>query len=47
MKAIKLEFYKLRHKHLFLMITLFLLVEIAWTFMATSMSISRNPDYAT
>jgi hypothetical protein len=46
MKAIRLEFYKLRHKHLFLMITLFLLVEIAWTFMSTSMSISRNPDYA-
>jgi len=47
MKAIRLEFYKLRHKHLFLMITLFLIVEIAWVFMATSMSISRSPDNAT
>lgn len=46
MKAIGLEFYKLRHKHLFLMVTLFLLVEIAWAFMATSVSISRNPENA-
>lgn len=43
MKLIGLEFYKLRHKHLFLMTTLFLLVEIGWAFMATSMSITRNP----
>ena len=28
------------------MVTLFLIVEIAWAFMATSMSISRNPDNA-
>lgn len=46
MKAISLEFYKLRHKHLFLMVTLFLLVEIGWAFMAVSMSISRNPNNA-
>ncbi|MEI3612710.1 ABC transporter permease [Pseudogracilibacillus sp. SO30301A] len=46
MKAISLELYKLRHKHLFLMVTLFLTVEIAWAFMATSMSISHNPDNA-
>lgn len=46
MKAILLEFYKLRHKHLFLMMTLILLVEITWAFMATSMSISRNPEIA-
>lgn len=44
MKAVSLEFYKLRHKHLFLMVTLFLLMEIGWAFMATSMSISRNPN---
>ncbi len=44
MKTICLEFYKLRHKHLLLMVTLFLFVEIAWAFMAASMSISRNPD---
>lgn len=46
MKAVSLELYKLRHKHLFLMVTLFLLVEIGWAFMATSMSIFRNPDNA-
>ncbi|WP_281533259.1 ABC transporter permease [Anaerocolumna aminovalerica] len=46
MKAVNLELYKLRHKHLFLMVTLFLLVEIGWAFMASSMSISRNPDNA-
>ncbi|MBN6187777.1 ABC transporter permease [Aneurinibacillus sp. BA2021] len=46
MKVISLELFKLRHKHLLLMVTLFLLVEIAWAFMATSMSISRNPDNA-
>lgn len=46
MKEVNLELYKLRHKHLFLMVTLFLLVEIGWAFMASSMSISRNPDNA-
>lgn len=46
MKAIGLELYKLRHKRLLLMITLFMLVEIAWAFMAASMSISRNPNNA-
>lgn len=46
MRVIRLEFYKLRHKHLFLTITLFLLVEIMWAFMATSMSISRNLEIA-
>lgn len=46
MKVISFELYKLRHKHLFLMVTLFLLVEIGWAFMASSMSISRNPDSA-
>lgn len=46
MKVVSLEFYKLRHKHLFSMVTLFLFVEIGWAFMATSMSISRNPNNA-
>lgn len=46
MKAVRLELYKLRHKHLFFMVILILLVEIGWAFMATSMSISRNPDNA-
>lgn len=46
MKAISLELYKLRHKHLFLMVILFLIVEIGWAFMVTNMSITRNPDNA-
>lgn len=46
MKMVGLEWYKLRHKHLFLMVTLFSFVEIGWAFMASSMSISRNPDNA-
>ncbi|GGG88512.1 ABC transporter permease [Paenibacillus radicis (ex Gao et al. 2016)] len=46
MKMIGLEFFKLRRKRLFLMISLFLCVELAWAFMASSMSMSRNPDNA-
>lgn len=46
MRMVGLEWYKLRHKHLFLMVTLFLFVEIGWAFMAASMSISRNSDNA-
>lgn len=46
MKAIRLEFFKLRRKRLFLMIILFLCVELAWAFMANSFSISRNPNNA-
>lgn len=46
MKMVGLEWYKLRHKHLFLMVTLFLFVEIGWAFMAANMSISRNSDNA-
>lgn len=44
MKAITLEFYKLRHKHIFLMITLFIIIEIAWAFVATGMSVKGNSD---
>jgi len=47
MKIISIELYKLRHKRITLMLILFLFVEIAWTFMATSKSISRNPENAT
>jgi len=46
MKVISLELYKLRNKRLFFMVSLFLFVEISWAFIATSMSISRNPDTA-
>jgi len=46
MGMISLELYKLRRKHLFLTVILFLFVEIGWAFIATSMSIARNPDNA-
>lgn len=46
MNAVRLEWYKLRRKRLLGMITLLLLVELAWAFMATSVSISRNPEHA-
>lgn len=46
MKAVLLEFYKLRRKRVFLMIVLFLLVEISWAFLSVSMAMSRNPDKA-
>lgn len=44
MKTLSLEFFKLRRKKIFLMITLFLSLEILWTFMSVSISISRNPN---
>lgn len=43
MESVSLEFFKLRRKHLFLMITLLLSVEIAWAFMSVSMYLTRNP----
>lgn len=46
MKGIRLEFYKLRHQRLFLLVTLILLVEIIWAFTASSISIERNPANA-
>ncbi|GAA0398343.1 ABC transporter permease [Paenibacillus motobuensis] len=46
MSMLSLEFYKLRRRRLFLMIALFLSVELAWIFLSTSISLSRNPDLA-
>lgn len=46
MKAILLEFYKLRHRYLFLMVTSFILVEILFLFISISRSISQNPENA-
>lgn len=46
MGLVGLELYKLRRKRLFLMVILFLAVEIGWAFSATSISISRNPGSA-
>ncbi|MFP3391684.1 ABC transporter permease [Brevibacillus sp. SIMBA_040] len=44
MNALGLEFYKLRRKHLPLMITLFLSVELGWVFASVSISLARNPE---
>ncbi len=46
MKAISLEFYKFRHRHLFLMVTIFLIVEISFLFIGLNRSISMNPENA-
>jgi len=46
MRALKLEFYKIRRKKIVLMILLLLAAEMMWAFMSTSVSISRNPDHA-
>lgn len=45
-KTVLLEFFKLRRKWIFVMVTLFLSVEILWTFMSLHISMSRNPDQA-
>ncbi|KNF09048.1 hypothetical protein CLPU_4c00940 [Gottschalkia purinilytica] len=44
MKVLSLEFFKLRRKWIFVMITLFLGAEILWTFISVGMSIARHPD---
>ncbi|NLY85859.1 MAG: ABC transporter permease subunit [Tissierellia bacterium] len=46
MKALSLEFYKFRRRRIFLIITIFLLIEILWMGIVTGKSVSRNPDYA-
>lgn len=46
MKVLSIEFYKLRRKYVFLIITIFLLIEIIWGFIATTMSISRDHENA-
>lgn len=43
MNSIRLELFKMRHKHLGTMVALIIIVEIAWAYMSVSMSISRNP----
>lgn len=44
MKILTLEFLKLRRKKIFLMITMFMGVEILWALMSVSVSLSRNPS---
>ncbi|MFI8710344.1 ABC transporter permease [Brevibacillus brevis] len=47
MRMLWLEFYKIRHKRLFLMLAILLSIELAWGFMAVSISMTRNPDAQT
>jgi Uncharacterized protein conserved in bacteria len=41
-----LEYFKIRRKKIWIMITFFIAAEMLWAFMSTSMSIARNPDHA-
>jgi hypothetical protein len=45
-KILGLEYFKIRHKKIWIMIILFLVVEMLWAFMSVSRSIARNPDHA-
>lgn len=45
-KTIGLEYFKIRRKKIWIMITLFLIVEMLWAFIGTTMSLARNPDHA-
>lgn len=42
MKLIAMEFYKLRRRKIFLMITAFLSIEMLWAFMSVSIYLSKN-----
>lgn len=44
MRYTALEFYKIRHKKILLMIVFLLCIELFWAFMAGSISLSRDPD---
>lgn len=46
-KALALEYFKIRRKKVWLMLTLFLIAELVWASMSMSISISRSPDNAT
>ncbi|WP_372631151.1 ABC transporter permease [Cohnella sp.] len=45
-KIFGLEYFKIRRKKIWIMITLFLAAEMMWAFLSTSMSIARNSDHA-
>lgn len=45
-KILGLEYFKIRRKKIWIMITLFLVVEMFWAFMSISRSIASNPDQA-
>lgn len=43
-KLLGLEYFKIRRKKIWIMIILFLIVEMLWAFMSISRSIASNPD---
>lgn len=43
---LQLEFFKIRRKKIWLMMVLFLMVEMAWVFMSVTRSIANNPEDA-
>ncbi|MFJ8514542.1 ABC transporter permease [Lysinibacillus xylanilyticus] len=45
-KTLGLEYYKIRRKKIWIMITLFLGVEMLWAFMSITRSIAKNPEHA-
>lgn len=45
-KLLELEFFKIRRKKIWLMVTLFLFVEMLWLFISTTRYIAKNADYA-
>ena len=45
-KTLGLEYFKIRRKKIWVMILLFLIVEMLWAFMSISRSIASNPDHA-
>ncbi|WP_036725462.1 ABC transporter permease [Paenibacillus sp. FSL R7-277] len=47
MKALFLEYYKIRRRKVWAMLTLFLAAELGWAAMSMSISISRSADNAT
>ncbi|RCX23723.1 hypothetical protein DFP94_1011325 [Fontibacillus phaseoli] len=46
MKALSLEYFKIRRKRIWIMLTLFLAAEMVWASMSMSISISRNASNA-
>lgn len=46
MRALSLEYFKLRRKRIFAMTALFLGAEMLWALVSTTMSIARNPSSA-
>ncbi|WP_440896693.1 ABC transporter permease [Amphibacillus sp. Q70] len=46
LKMLRLEFFKIRRKKIWLMMLLFLVVEMGWVFMSVTRSIANNPGDA-